>query len=125
MAYDPTVWKSGDTITSAKLNKLENGLAEASGGGTGGGVLKVNMTWSEDYSSCTLDKTYAEIYSAFQNGIVISVGEDAGTLSLWMVCEIGYINETYGVGILPMHNLQSGSLSFTAETENSYPVFSE
>lgn len=97
------------------------------GGGTSGGVLKVKMTWSEDYSSCTLDKTYAEIYSAFQNGFVISIGEEAdtGALSLWMVCEVGYINETYGVGILPMHNLQSGPVYFIAETENSYPVFSQ
>lgn len=127
MSYEPTVWETGDVITSTKLNKLENGLAEASGGGTGGGVLKVKMTWNEDYSSCTLDKTYAEIYSACQNGVIISIGEDAdtGALSLWMVCEVGYINETYEVGILPMHNLQSGALSFVAETENSYPAFSE
>ena len=90
-------------------------------------MLKVNMTWSEDYSSCTLDKTYAEIYSAGQNGIVISINEetDTGALSLWMVCEIGYINETYEVGILPMHNLQSGALYFVAESESDYPSYVE
>lgn len=100
---------------------------EGGGSGTGGGVLKVKMTWNEDYSSCTLDKTYAEIYSACQNGVIISIGEEAdtGALSLWMVCEVGYINETYSVGILPMHNLQSGPEYFIAETENSYPVCSE
>lgn len=27
MAYDPTVWKTGDVVSSYKLNKLENGLA--------------------------------------------------------------------------------------------------
>lgn len=27
MAYDPTVWKMGDVVSSYKLNKLENGLA--------------------------------------------------------------------------------------------------
>ena len=27
MSYTPTVWASGDLITSTKLNKLENGLA--------------------------------------------------------------------------------------------------
>ena len=47
MSYDPTVWKSGDTITSAKLNKLEQGVADAQGGGGGGGfdvVVKSVMT---------------------------------------------------------------------------------
>lgn len=34
MAYEPTVWNCGDTITAEKLNKLENGLAECCGGGT-------------------------------------------------------------------------------------------
>lgn len=128
-------WLQGmvDGSTTLEPNKrreywykeIVDAIGSGGGGGTGGGVLKVNMTWSEDYSSCTLDKTYAEIYSACQNGMVISVDEDAGILSLWMVCEIGYINETYEVGILPMHNLRNGSLSFVAETENSYPVFSQ
>lgn len=33
MAYEPTTWNCGDTITAEKLNKLENGLAECCGGG--------------------------------------------------------------------------------------------
>lgn len=31
------------------------------GGGSGGGVLVVNGTWNEDWSTCTLDKTWQEI----------------------------------------------------------------
>jgi len=34
MAYEPTTWKSGDVVTSAKLNKIEQGIAS-------GGVLVV------------------------------------------------------------------------------------
>ena len=34
MAYEPTTWNCGDTITAEKLNKLENGLAECCGGGS-------------------------------------------------------------------------------------------
>ena len=33
MAYTPTEWQCGDTITADKLNKLEQGVANASGGG--------------------------------------------------------------------------------------------
>lgn len=29
MSYDPTQWKSGDVVTSAKLNKMEQGIAAA------------------------------------------------------------------------------------------------
>ena len=36
MAYTPTNWVCGDTITAEKLNKLENGLAECCGGGDAG-----------------------------------------------------------------------------------------
>lgn len=67
MAYDPTVWKSGDTITSAKLNKLENCLAEASGGGTGGGVLVAND------ENGTLDKTWLEIATAIGAGTLVVI----------------------------------------------------
>ena len=29
MAYNPTVWETGDLITSAKLNKMEQGILDA------------------------------------------------------------------------------------------------
>lgn len=29
MSYEPTQWKAGDTVTSAKLNKLEQGVADS------------------------------------------------------------------------------------------------
>ena len=32
MAYQPTNWQCGDTITAEKLNKLEQGVANAGGG---------------------------------------------------------------------------------------------
>ena len=34
--YEPTEWKKGDVVTSAKLNKLEQGVANA-------GVLIANV----------------------------------------------------------------------------------
>lgn len=61
MSYEPTNWKSGDTVTSAKLNKIEQGIANAGGGG--GGALIV--THSQDG---TLGKTAGEIFDAFRAG---------------------------------------------------------
>ena len=37
MAYEKTEWKKGDIITAAKMNKIEEGIANAGGGG--GGLL--------------------------------------------------------------------------------------
>lgn len=56
MSYTPTVWANGDTITATKLNKIENGIADAGGGG--GGVLVVTDTEG------TLDTTWQEIHDA-------------------------------------------------------------
>lgn len=58
MSYDPTNWKSGDVVTSAKLNKMEQGIANAGGGGGGGGALVVHDV------DGTLDKTWQEIHDA-------------------------------------------------------------
>jgi len=38
MSYTPTVWKAGDTVTSTKLNKLENGIAN-------NGILVANINY--------------------------------------------------------------------------------
>lgn len=34
MSYEPTNWKTGDVVTSQKLNKLEQGVAGANSGGS-------------------------------------------------------------------------------------------
>lgn len=57
MAYTPTTWTTGDDVTATKLNKLEQGVANA------GSVLIVTDT------NGTLDKTFAEICDALDNGI--------------------------------------------------------
>ena len=51
MSYTPTTWAAGDTVTAAKLNKLEQGVAS-------GGVLVVNMSLNNDETIGTLDKTW-------------------------------------------------------------------
>ena len=71
MSYEPTTWKSGDTVTSAKLNKMEQGIANAGGGG----VLIVH-----DVDS-TLDKTWQEIHDAILSvGAVVEVNNGGITL---------------------------------------------
>lgn len=60
MAYEPTTWKSGDVVTSAKLNKLEQGVANA--------VFVVTLSYDEETSTYSTDKPYADIVAAYEAG---------------------------------------------------------
>lgn len=61
MAYTPTTWVNGDTITAVKLNKLEQGVANS------GSCLVVELT----SSTGTADHTFAEIFEALRAGIPV------------------------------------------------------
>lgn len=69
MSYEPTNWKSGDVVTSAKLNKMESGIENA-------GALIV-MEQND-----TLDKTWAEIREAVISGrgVVLLKAQDSEPL---------------------------------------------
>lgn len=124
MAYDPTVWKSGDTITSAKLNKLENGLAEASGGGTGGGVLKIGvaMDTSSTPPTVVMDKTWAEIADAdfavcpMENGDETNIAIVIGFLSEEGVYDIYVASPAISGGTIAFDNY-----TFSASSPTDYP----
>lgn len=60
MAYSPTTWTTGDTISASALNKIEQGIADA------GASLIVNVTDTGD--DIVMDKTYVEIYEAMKAG---------------------------------------------------------
>lgn len=71
MSYTPTTWAAGDTVTAAKLNKLEQGVA------SGGGVLVVH------YEDGALDKTWQEIHDALLSGgaVVAYTEQDVTAIS--------------------------------------------
>ncbi len=80
MAYDKTVWQTGDTVTAEKLNHIEDGIASASSGG-GGDV--VNVYWNSGdgqsvhppYKDVNCTEGYAnmeEFFGAvFQHNVVV------------------------------------------------------
>lgn len=82
MSYTPTNWKAGDIVTSAKLNKMEQGIA------AGGGIRIVHLTINEGQSeggsiparsstsaatSIQLDITPNELMDAFDNDEIIVI----------------------------------------------------
>lgn len=65
MSYEPTTWQAGDTITSSKLNKMEQGIA------AGGQITVVHFT--QDGNLLITDKTWQEIYNALEYGPVYTI----------------------------------------------------
>lgn len=78
MAYTPTVWQKGDTISTARLNKLEQGIAE------GAGAFIINLSYDSIQDSITMDKTYGEIKTAILAGksIVVIESEEIDTSNI-------------------------------------------
>lgn len=58
MSYTPTQWSAGDTVTSAKLNKMEQGIADSTTAPFF--IERVDAGYSRE----ELNKTWQEIYDA-------------------------------------------------------------
>ena len=107
MSYEPTTWKSGDIVTSTKLNKMEQGIAN-------GGVLIVGATVVE--SSLVLDKTWQEIADADFAVLRMSFAEDdivRVPVSETLIAEGTYTVNVYNAGEL---------MAFTAASADGYPA---
>lgn len=63
MSYTPTVWNAGDVVTAEKLNKLEQGVAE----GGGGGATIPSVLLDFDNHTYTADVEFDEWVSLIQN----------------------------------------------------------
>lgn len=74
MAYTPHEWSTGETITAAKLNALENGVA------AGGGSLVCICEFNDELDEYALDHTVQEIYDAYMDGTPVFVKYVYGTL---------------------------------------------
>lgn len=106
MAYSKTTWANGDVITAAKLNNMENGIADASA------VMIISVDGND-----TLDKTWQEIHDAVMAGVPV-------------VCEYTTVdNETFTDTVTFVANISGGyvvnmasEVTFKANTANDYPV---
>jgi len=78
MSYTPTEWKAGDTVTSTKLNKIEQGIQSAASGG----AYIIDTIFNDDDDSYTLTQTAAEIFAAAQTNYVITKEQSDDSLYL-------------------------------------------
>lgn len=71
MAYTPTVWETGDTITAEKLNKAEQGIASA-----GSVAIKIPIIYDEENSVYTVADPSVAV-TAFEAGSVVVLYDPA------------------------------------------------
>lgn len=64
MGYVKNTWQSGDVVTAAKLNHIEDGIANA--------AISIRLT-TEDEVFYTADKTWKEIYDAMAAGFGMNI----------------------------------------------------
>ena len=131
MSYTPTTWQSGDVITSTKLNKLEQGVANSAN------VLIATMSYSN--STYVLDKTFEEMYTSLENSAPVFIkwhrsnGDDIGEDYYFPVINTySYFNMKRIVAQWISTIINNGTMyvapaiaQFSASTISSYPTFTK
>lgn len=120
MSYTPTTWATGDTVTAALLNKMEQGISDASSGGGGGGAFVVHD------SNGTLDKTWQEIATASASSVIVCALGDTSDLTVNYMSALWGEEEDYGVAFIaiePDANPPFQGLYYTTDSASGYPVY--
>lgn len=129
MAYEPTNWQAGDIVTSAKLNKMEQGIArydivegikanESS-------IITLNKTWQEiwDNNYTYIMTTYEDDYETAKQFIpIINItGPHQITKSLRTGASSDVIvrNPEY----LIIVSAGTRTIAFTCDSPDAYPSY--
>lgn len=116
MSYEPTTWKDGDLVTSAKLNKMEQGIVNA----TSSGATSPTANLVAIMTSGTLDKTWQEIYDE-NISVIIDAPADSGGFRQFLPITI--MAQSSGMGLIAATGA-SATVVFEASTVNDYPRMS-
>ena len=114
MSYTPTTWKAGDTVTSAKLNKLEQGVA-AGGGMTMFEITIIENELDNDSTIYEVQGTASEIFEAMQHGLVAFVEKENNEIVSMSLVTDAFTNGLY--------SFDTSELSFIAESGNEKPQY--
>ena len=108
MSYEPTNWQAGDTVTSAKLNKMEQGIA------AGGRILIVHQD-----NNGVLDKTWQEIHDADVCYIILQY---QNAKFLGVVVE-SVVTEDYKIIILTSDQEDIIRAIYHSNSPDDYPIY--
>lgn len=121
MSYTPTVWSTGDIVSSQKLNKLEEGVKNAYE------VIVINGTVTYDDRTqaiygATMETTAAEIYNAAEAGKLLIFAYTSGTSKNMAIIDSVSINQeddSYSISVNAL------GIVFHAEDGNSNPTYGQ
>lgn len=121
MAYNPTNWKTGDVVTSAKLNNIEAGVSTAQ-------VINVAMGEAEiggETVSNAILATPTDIGTWMRGGHIVRVFINGNTdidFSSMFVMNMVQNPQTYQWYMTCLSN--EGPVNFVAQDRESYFLFS-
>ena len=111
MAYTKNTWTDGDIVTSAKLNHMEDGIANAYEVMVVGGT-----TLSGGAPEGTLDKTWQEIYNTLAAGVsaALIIEDSSVPIVVRQIITAAYVNDgTYMVN--------TDNTIFKTDSASGYP----
>ena len=114
MSYTPTNWKNGDVVTSTKLNKLEQGVANA------GGVTVLSVVADPQTMTVTLNKTAGEVYEIFETGLAVLPVPEGDEISIALPSFYTLKDSGYAFKF----KLGESEYSFECLTSDDYPAMS-
>ena len=134
MSYEPTVWAAGDVVTATKMNKIEQGISENSGGGNTG--LVVNR--EEEDGVYILSERFSTIADCIESGGTVYIhgtvateesGEGGTPSRSGSKTEIDFytpvltlIDSESGVYTIVIYAYSIGNYYFNAATREDYPT---
>ena len=134
MSYEPTVWAAGDVVTATKMNKIEQGISENSGGGSTG--LVVNR--EEEDGVYILSERFSTIADCIESGGTVYIhgtvateesGEGGTPSRSGSGTEIDFyvpvqtlIDSESGIYGIMVAVYSVGNYNFVAATREDYPT---
>lgn len=116
MAYEKQTWHNGDTITEQKLNHMEDGIANAGGGG----VFTIIANMGSDHP--TLNQKAKDIYDAFVSVSCIIKEIDEGKETIYPLSSVTTDGTHYAFGYYISLNGTIQETGFVAGSPDDYPV---
>ena len=117
MGYTPTEWATGDVITAEKLNKAENGIADASP------YIVHIASYDPETSDAILDASFEDIYEAVTAGRLVMLQDEQTAKSASINFLTGTVyNDAQGVlypyGVTFYDGVQQSTFHAATETEH-------
>lgn len=113
MAYTPTTWVTGDTVTATKMNKMEQGIADSGSGYDAEVYAYHDNNSSHDWEFTIIRGTFSDLASKIDDNIVPSV-----LFNIWD--DLNFSNRIVALGYLYSFDTISSSPQITFHAMQPY-----